>query len=99
MFSGSGFVYATIPPSDFHILSCHLRKERNYIFYQCPLSYALGCVACELSEDLAHLFSMLSCLALMVEATGLDRQFVELFSLFDDGGFPAKIGISQGDFV
>ena len=42
---------------------------------------------------------MLSCLALMVEATGLDRQFVELFSLFDDGGVPAKIGIGQGDVV
>ncbi len=35
----------------------------------------------------------------MVEATGLDGQFVELFSLFDDGDVPAKVGIGRGDVV
>ena len=35
----------------------------------------------------------------MVEATGLDGQFVELFSLFDDGGVPAKVGIGRSDVV
>ena len=35
--------------------------------------------ACELSEDLAHLFSILSRLALMVQATGLDGHFFDFF--------------------
>ena len=35
----------------------------------------------------------------MVQATGLDGQFVELFSLFDDGGVPAKVGIGRSDVV
>ena len=35
----------------------------------------------------------------MVEATGLDGQFVELFSLFDDGGVPAKVRLGRGDVV
>ena len=54
-----------------------------------------ACV-CELSEDLAHLFSMLSRLALMVQATGLDGHFFN-FSSFDDGGVPAKVVIGRGD--
>ena len=52
--------------------------------------------ACELSEDLAHLFSTLSRLALMVEVTGLDGHFFD-FSSFDDGVVPAKVVIGRGD--
>ena len=36
-------------------------------------------------EDLAHLGSMLSRLALMVQAVVVDGQFLDLLSLFDDG--------------
>ena len=42
---------------------------------------------------------MLSRLALMVQATGLDGHFFDLFSLFDDGGVPTKVGIGRGDVV
>ena len=50
----------------------------------------------ELSEDLAHLFSLLIRLALMVQATGLDGHFFD-FSPFDASGVPAKVGIGRGD--
>ena len=52
--------------------------------------------ACELSEDLAHLFSLLIRLALMVEATGLDGHFSDL-SPFDDCDVPAKVRLGRGD--
>ena len=42
---------------------------------------------------------MLSRLALMVQATGLDGHFFDLFSPFDDSGVPAKVGIDRGDVV
>ena len=42
---------------------------------------------------------MLSRLALMVQATGLDGHFFDLFSPFDDSGVPAKVDIDRGDVV
>lgn len=42
---------------------------------------------------------MLSRLELMVQATGLDGHFFDLFSPFDDSGVPAKVGIDRGDVV
>ena len=54
--------------------------------------------ACELSEGLVDLFSTLSRLALMVQATGLDGHFLD-FSSFDDGGVPAKVRLGRGDLL
>ena len=40
---------------------------------------------------------MLSRLALMVQATVLDGQFLDFFSPFDDGGVASKVGVSWCD--
>ena len=40
---------------------------------------------CSLTEDLAHLCSMLSRQVLMVQAAVVDGQFLDLLFLFDDG--------------
>ena len=46
---------------------------------------------------MAHLGLMLSRLALTVQATVLDSQFLDPFSPFNDGGVTAEVGIGGGD--
>ena len=48
-------------------------------------------------EDLAHLFSMLSRSALMVQATVLDGTFFDFLAPFDDCGVSVKVSIGRGD--